>query len=85
MTRLHLRVQPKASRDEIGEFLDDGTLRVRVTAPPESGKANTAVIKLLAKQLGVAPSSLQIVRGHTARIKTVAIPDLSEAEIRQRL
>ncbi len=85
MALLRIRAQPKASRDEIGDWLDDGTLRVRVTAPPEGGKANAAVVRLLAKLLKVAPSSITIVLGQTSRIKTLELSDLSEDEIRQRL
>lgn len=48
-------------------------LRVRVTAVPDKGKANTAVIGLLAKALGVPKSAVTLVSGDTARLKTVAI------------
>lgn len=84
MALLHIRVQPKASRNEIGETLEDGTLKLRVTAPPEDGKANTAVIKVLAKHLKIAPSALDIVRGQTSRNKTIEIAELSETELRLR-
>ena len=50
---------------------EDGALRVRVTATATDGKANKAVVKLLAKHLGVAPSSIEIVRGHTSRDKLI--------------
>lgn len=85
MALLHIHVQPKASRNEIGEMLEDGLLKVRVTAPPEDGKANVAVIKLLAKRLTIAPSALEIVRGHTSRNKAIEIAELSDAELKQRL
>lgn len=62
-----LRVTPRGGRDSLE--LADGQLRVRVTAPPEDGKANKAVQKLLAKALGVAPSRLTLTRGATARDK----------------
>lgn len=64
----HLRVVPRAGRDAI-EMTDEGKLQVRVTAPPEDGKANKAVQKLLAKSLGVAPSRLELLRGATSRDK----------------
>ncbi|SOB92303.1 hypothetical protein SAMN05877809_101527 [Rhodobacter sp. JA431] len=62
-----LRVTPKASRNQIvaGE---DG-LRAYVTVVPENGKANAAVVKLLAKSLGVAKTRLTLIRGETARDK----------------
>ncbi|SMO32181.1 DUF167 domain-containing protein [Paracoccus laeviglucosivorans] len=60
-------VTPRASRNAVA--LDGQTIRVTVTAVPEDGKANAAVIKLLAKSLGVAKSRLVLVRGATARDK----------------
>ena len=69
---VRIRVQPKASRDAIvGEH--DGALKVAVTAPPDKGKANKAVVELLAKTLGVAKSNIELVAGTTSRDKTLAI------------
>ncbi len=69
--RLALRVTPNAKAESLA--IEDGQLRVRVTVVPEDGKANKAVIALLAKALGVSKSSLEIVRGETARDKLVRI------------
>lgn len=72
--RYTIRVTPNASRDKIVEDTqEDGSLlyRIAVTVPPEDGKANEAVIKLLAKHLGIAKSSLRIIRGETSRHKVV--------------
>jgi uncharacterized protein (TIGR00251 family) len=62
-----VRVTPKASRNAVE--IDGGTIRVRVTAPPEDGKANEAVRKLLVKALGVAKTRLTLVRGAASREK----------------
>ncbi len=74
---LHLRVTPNAGRDAIDgiEMRDDGSavLRVRVSAVPDKGKANAAVIMLLAKALGVPKSTISLVGGETSRLKTLAI------------
>ncbi|SIS77102.1 DUF167 domain-containing protein [Paracoccus saliphilus] len=64
---IRLRVTPKARRNAIS--LDDGAIRVHVTAPPEDGKANAAVVKLLAKSMGVAKSRLTLLRGTASRDK----------------
>jgi uncharacterized protein (TIGR00251 family) len=69
---LALRVTPNASADSIS--LADGVVQVRVTATPEAGKANTAVLALLAKALGVPRTSLAIVQGETGRNKRVRLP-----------
>ncbi|WP_323717628.1 DUF167 domain-containing protein [Paracoccus aminovorans] len=62
-----VRVTPRASRNAV--VLDGEIIRVLVTVVPEDGKANAAVVKLLAKALGVAKSRLALVRGATSRDK----------------
>ncbi|MFV0386733.1 DUF167 domain-containing protein [Paracoccus sp. (in: a-proteobacteria)] len=62
-----IRVTPRARRNAIS--VDETGIRAHVTAVPEDGKANAAVIKLLAKSLGVAKSRLTLVRGATSRDK----------------
>jgi uncharacterized protein YggU (UPF0235/DUF167 family) len=72
-TEFTCRVTPRAARAAIER--DGAIIRVRVTAVPEDGKANKAVLKLLATALGVSVSSLQIVRGHSARDKVIRLQD----------
>jgi hypothetical protein len=67
-----IRVIPRAKHDAIVGVVD-GTLRVRTTAPPADGKANKAVISLIAKHLGLAPSRIEVLRGHTQRNKQLLI------------
>ena len=69
---LSLKVQPRASRDEIGQPLGD-ELRIKVTAPPVDSAANEAVVKLLAKTFGVGRGSVALVRGQTSRHKLFKI------------
>lgn len=66
-TEIALRVTPKASRERL--LWQEGQLRAYVTAPPEDGKANEAVRKLLARSMGVAKTQLVLIRGATARDK----------------
>lgn len=74
---LFVRVTPNAGRDAIEgvEIRDDGTavLRLRVSAVPDKGKANAAVMALLAKELGVPKSAVSVTSGETARLKTLAV------------
>jgi len=81
---LSVRVQPRASSDAIVGWRD-GTLRVRVTAPPVEGEANLAVARLLARALRVAPSAIAVIHGARARDKRVRVAGLDEAEVRSRL
>ena len=80
---LRVRVTPNAGADRIegAEIRDDGeaVLRVRVAAVPDKGKANTAVVALIAKALGLPKSAISVVAGETSRIKSLAIvgaPDI---------
>ncbi|MDH5798261.1 MAG: DUF167 domain-containing protein [Paracoccaceae bacterium] len=66
-----VRVTPRASRNAVEEV--DGSLRVMVTTVPEGGKANAAVIKLLATALGIAKTRLTIVRGEASRDKVFRV------------
>ncbi len=75
---------PGSSRDCIAEWLGE-TLKVRVRAPAERGKANAAAEKLLSEALGVPKGCARIVAGHTSARKTVEISGLSESEVRDRL
>lgn len=72
-----VRLTPKAAANRIGEMRalpnGDAQLVIYVTAPPDKGKANEAMLNLLAEHLGVAVSSLSIVRGHTVRNKLVRV------------
>ncbi len=81
---LSVRVQPRASSDAILGWRD-GSLRVRVTAPPVEGEANLAVARLLARALRVAPSAVAVIHGARARDKRVRVAGLDEAEVRSRL
>jgi len=81
---VRLRVQPRAARDEIVAWQGDA-LRVRVTAPPADGEANAAVRRIVARALGVAPSTVALVRGERSRDKVVRVAGLSLADVRARL
>ena len=74
---LAIRVTPKAASNAIAGLQTVGdnrtALQIRVTAPPDKGKANSAVITLLAKQFGFAKSALTIVTGETSRDKQINI------------
>ena len=81
---LRIRVRARASRNNVDVSLE-GDVRVFVTAAPESGKANNAVIALLAKSLGVGRRSVTLVKGHTARDKVFSIDGLDTDEAMSRL
>lgn len=71
---LDVRVQPGARRTEVVGPLGD-SLKIRVRAPANDGKANAELVRFLADRLGVPRSAVQIVRGQTSRAKTVRVTE----------
>jgi hypothetical protein len=77
-----IRVTPRASANAIGGERE-GALLVRVTAPPIEGKANDAVVAVLARALGVPRGAVRLERGAAARTKVVSVPLGAEAALRR--
>jgi uncharacterized protein (TIGR00251 family) len=81
---LAVKVVPGSSRTRIaGEY--DGGLKINVSQPPQDGAANAAMLKLLAKTLGIPAENVQIIGGHASARKHVLIRGLTAQIIRQRL
>ena len=79
-----MTVSPGASRSELVGRHGDGW-RARIAAPPERGRANDALCKLLAATLSLPPGSVRVVAGVSARAKVIEIDGLDAAEIERRL
>jgi len=78
--KLKLKVVPSSSRNQIvGRWAE--ALKIKVAAPPERGKANRAVIKLLADALGIDAANIRIVAGETSSNKVVEITGLDDLDI----
>ena len=82
--KLAIKVVPRSSRDGIAGWLGE-TLKIRVRAPAERGRANVAVEGIVANALGVPEKCVRIVAGRTSARKVVEVSGLSEAEIDHRL
>jgi len=82
---LAIRVTPRASRNEIVDLLDDGTIKVRIAAPPVDGEANEKLIEFLAEILGVSKSRLDIVAGAAGRDKLIAVLDMDVETAHSRI
>ena len=83
--RLRVRVHPGARRERVGRRMADGSWRIEVTAPPDGGKANDAVVELLARVLELKRSAVRVVTGRTSRQKVVEIDECDAADIEARL
>ncbi|MGH2400151.1 MAG: DUF167 domain-containing protein [bacterium] len=84
MARIAVRVSPGAREDAVTGW-QDNTLRVRVRAAAEQGKANEAVCRLIAKALDLPRSRVSIARGATARGKVLHIEGIDDEEARHKL
>ncbi len=79
-----VKVMPKASRQSLGQ-VREGRLVVYLNAPPVEGAANAALVKFLAKTLGIAPSNISILSGHKNRSKIIKVHGLPLEQARVRL
>ncbi len=82
---LAVRVTPRASHNEIVELMEDGTIRVRLAAPPSDNEANEALLNFLAEVLGVPKSRLDIVAGAAGRDKLISVVDMDAETAHQRI
>jgi hypothetical protein len=82
---LAVRVTPRASHNEIVELLEDGTIRVRLAAPPSDNEANEALINFLSEVLGVTKARLDIVAGLVGRDKLISVMDMDAETVHQRI
>jgi uncharacterized protein len=82
--QLAVKLQPRASKSEIGEALG-AELRIKVTAPPVDAAANEALVRLLAETLDCPRGKVELVRGHTSRHKTILLHGLSAEVVAAKL
>jgi hypothetical protein len=82
--RLEVKVQPRSSRNQVvGE--QNGVLKIKLTAPPVDGEANSALVAFLASSLKVPRQDISILRGETSRNKLVEINGISSGELMKKL
>ncbi|MBT8486821.1 MAG: DUF167 domain-containing protein [Phycisphaerales bacterium] len=79
-----VKAVPGASREAVAGAVG-ARLKIRVQAPPEAGKANQAICRLLARTLGVKTHAVTVASGHTTTEKIVRIRDLTPSALRKRL
>ena len=84
-TALSIRVIPGAKRNEFAGINDDGTIKIRLTAPPVDGKANSALIDFLSKILDVPRSAIDIVAGENRRDKLISVVGIDPEIVERRI
>ncbi len=82
--RLEVRIQPRASRDEIAG-MHGGALRIRLQAPPVDGAANESLVRFLARELDVPRRQIRIISGTSSRNKVVEVEGVSPEIVQQLL
>ncbi len=82
---LAIRVTPRASKNEIAEIRSDGTVRIRLMAPPIEGRANDALVTFLADILDVSRSKIEIVAGETGRDKLVSVIGMDAETVHKKI
>ncbi|WP_018875521.1 MULTISPECIES: DUF167 domain-containing protein [unclassified Thioalkalivibrio] len=84
MARLKVKVAPGSKRNAVAGWMGE-TLKLQVQAPPEKGRANAAVIELLAAKLACPKSAVRVVAGANSRNKTLLVEGWSETDLRSAL
>ena len=82
---LSIRVIPRARKNEVSDLLDDGRIKIRLSAPPVEGKANNALIKYLASIMGVPEDQIRIIKGNNSRDKLVSIQNVDADYVDQQI
>lgn len=80
-TVLKVKLIPRSSRNEIVGYMDDGTLKIKLTAPPVEGQANQAILKFLAGMLDIPTGNIEIISGKTSHNKLIAIVGLKQEKV----
>ncbi len=83
-TVIRVKVLPRSSMNRVSG-IDDGIIKVKLTAPPVEGKANKALVQFIAKKLGKPKRDVEIVSGERSRLKSIRVHGISIEEVMERL
>jgi uncharacterized protein len=82
---LAVRVMPRASHNKIAGVLDDGTVKIHISAPPADGEANDQLIAFIAEVLNIPKNRIEIIAGETGRDKLISILDMDAETVHNRI
>lgn len=74
---LRIKVLPKSAKNEVVEIMDDETIKIRIKAPPEKGKANKELIRFLSQKLNMPTDQISIISGKTEALKLIKLHGLN--------
>jgi hypothetical protein len=80
-----VKVTPKSKANKVQGVMDDGTIKIHITAPPEDGKANEMLMEFLAEKLGLKANQIEIVAGLSSERKLISLIGISPDEVDARL
>lgn len=80
-----IRVTPKASRNEIAEIMNDGTVKIRLTSPLDEEQTNQTLLNFLAEVLEIPSSQIEIVAGHSEKDKLITVLNLDTTIVQERI
>jgi len=83
--RIKVKAKTGAPREAVNGFMEDGTLKLAVSARPVRGAANRAIVALLARRLGLSRGKIRIVSGESSRTKLVEIDGLEPGQLKEAL
>ena len=82
---LAVRVTPRSSRNQIVGALHDGTIKIRITAPPDEQQANAELVDFLSEILGIGKSRIEVVAGATGRDKLISVLDIDSETLHRKI
>ncbi len=84
-TILSIKLIPRAPRNEFLQILENGTIKIRITAPPVDGKANLALIDFLSGALNISESNIKIISGQTSHIKLISFGEIKKNDLLEKI
>ncbi len=82
---LTIKITPRSPKNDILGIMEDGTIKIRLTAPPVDGKANNALIDFLSEILDIQKDKILILSGHTSRTKMISFRGANKSQLIEKI
>jgi uncharacterized protein len=84
-TTIKVKITPRANHNECTGKMEDGTIKIKLCAPPVDGKANSALLQFIAEKMNLSKADIKIISGQTSHIKLVTIEGATQEDVDQKL